>query len=90
MKDTLFFEIALFKEKQEELEEQYDGKTIVMHRGEMLGAFDTCREAFENFPTDQKERTLLFGQVSKDPEKFARRYTTTHLQTTLYRLRGLD
>ena len=78
MKDALDFEIALFKEKQEGMEEQYDGKTIVMHGGEVLGAFDTCEEAFENFPTDQKERTLLFRQVSKDPEKFARRYTTTH------------
>lgn len=78
MKDSLDFEIALFEEKQEELEEQYDGKTIVMHRGEVLRAFGTCQEAFESFPTDQVERTLLFRQVSKDPEKFTRRYTTTH------------
>ena len=78
MKDALDFEIGLFKEKQKKLEESYDGKTIVMHKGEVLRAFDTCQEALANFPTDQNERTLLFRQVSKDPEKITPRYTTTH------------
>ena len=78
MKDSLDSEIALFKERREELEEKYDGKTIVMHEGKVLGVFDTCQEAFKNFPTDQKKRTLLFRQVSKDPKKITPRFTTTH------------
>ena len=78
MEDTLALEIAHFKERQEELENKYDGKTIVMYKGEVIGVFDTCQEAFANFPTDQETHTLLFRQVSKDPEKITPRYTTTH------------
>ena len=78
MKDLLDFEKDLFTERREELEEKHDGKTIVMHGGKVLGVFDTCQEAFEYFPVDQKDHTLLFRQVNKDPEQIMPRYTTTH------------
>ena len=69
MKDILRTELNYFNEKREELVQHHDGRFVLIKGRDVVGAFTTEREAYEEGVRRFGTEPFLIKRVTKDVTK---------------------
>ncbi len=72
--DTLRREFQFYRDNQNDMVEKYDGKTIVIKNGVVLGAYNSAGEALKETKKAHELGSFLIQKVSEGNKDYTRTF----------------